>query len=1110
MTAGPSDPFSSVFFVQTTLTRHLDESAIRSAFDEGTYQRGASYARSGRVLQIEVDEDARSLYAVVAGSGGRRYQTTVVLEPTHRTEVYFVDSDCTCPVGMDCKHAAAVMLAARSQLVPATKAATATPDWERSLAEVVKHPDPAAAGVPVALQFEVSTRQQHPSAYARVVSPSVTLPPRRVRLRPVIPGSSGKWVRTGTSWNQLRYEYSYSQYVAEHGAALREMFMVYESSGSVRYGAYGEAIYLDEFGPALWRVLEQAVDNGVELVPAKASGGPVELSTTPATLSLDLTRDESPPGATLTPRLEIGGEPVGQGTADYLGSPPHGVAVHTDSGLLLARLEKPVGRNLTQLVRDHQALHIPEPDVDRFLCDYYPTLRRSVDVVSTDDSLTLPEVAPPRLSATVTYLDGHRIGLEWGFEYRIGATVHTHPLAVAQSSGSRDLAAERRLLRELDLPDDQLPQLRSGEAGQRRLVSPVILAGMDAVLFHDEVLPSLLEDDAVVVHESGTAPDFRAAENPPQVRMSATDSTGDADWFDLGVTVWVDDEEVPFDELFTALALGDNHMLLPSGTWFSLDREELHQLRRLIEEARGLQDNDGRGPLRISQYQAGLWEELRSLGVVEAQSDRWATLVQGLVDVDQIDPPDAPDTLQAELRPYQLDGYRWLSFLWDHGLGGILADDMGLGKTVQTLALLCRAQEAGQLDAPVLVVAPTSVVRNWANEAERFAPKLNVVTIGETEARRGLPLADTIADAHVVVTSYALFRIEYEAYAALPWSGMVLDEAQFVKNHQAKTYQCARRLPAPFKLAITGTPLENSLMDLWSLLSIVAPGLFPSPQRFTEFYRRPIERGTDPQLLGSLRRRIRPLMMRRAKEQVATELPPKQEQVLEVELTPRHRKIYDTHLQRERQKILGLVDDLDKNRFTILKSLTLLRQLSLDPALIDEKYAGVRSAKVDAFLEHLEELVQEGHRALVFSQFTGFLRRIRERLDAEGVPYCYLDGRTRNREKAISSFKDGEAPVFLISLKAGGFGINLTEADYCFVLDPWWNPATEAQAIDRTHRIGQDKTVVVYRLVSSGTIEEKVMALKERKAELFRSVMGDDALLSAPLSADDIKALLDH
>jgi SNF2 family DNA or RNA helicase len=325
-------------------------------------------------------------------------------------------------------------------------------------------------------------------------------------------------------------------------------------------------------------------------------------------------------------------------------------------------------------------------------------------------------------------------------------------------------------------------------------------------------------------------------------------------------------------------------------------------------------------------------------------------------------------------------------------------------------------------------------------------------------------------------------------------------------------HAAAKELNAPFKLAITGTPMENNLMELWSLFSIVAPGLFPSARAFTETFVRGIEGTDNPaagEILARLRRRIRPLMMRRTKELVASDLPAKQEQVLQIDLSPRHRTLYDTFLQRERQKLLGLLEDMDKNRFIIFRSLTLLRLLSLDASLVDEAYAGVPSSKLDALFEQLEDVLAEGHRALVFSQFTSFLGKAAARLDAQGTPYSYLDGSTLRRSEVIDRFKSGDAPVFLISLKAGGFGLNLTEADYVFLLDPWWNPATEAQAVDRTHRIGQTRNVMVYRMVATGTIEEKVMALKDRKAKLFSSVMDDDAAFSSALTADDIRGLID-
>jgi len=329
-----------------------------------------------------------------------------------------------------------------------------------------------------------------------------------------------------------------------------------------------------------------------------------------------------------------------------------------------------------------------------------------------------------------------------------------------------------------------------------------------------------------------------------------------------------------------------------------------------------------------------------------------------------------------------------------------------------------------------------------------------------------------------------------------------------VKNHKSRAYACARTLRAPVKFAVTGTPLENTVMELWALLGIVAPGLFPSQKRFVEHFRLPIERAGDQERLEQLRRLIRPLVLRRTKESVASELPPRVETVVDVELAPRHRSVYDRQLQRERQKVLGLLADFDGNRFEIFRSLTLLRRLALDPSLVDDAHIGVPASKLDVLESMLEEIVADGHRVLVFSQFTGVLDRVRSRLSAREVPFAYLDGQTRSRASVVDSFRTGDAPVFLISLKAGGFGLTLTEADYVVVLDPWWNPAVEAQAVDRAHRIGQTKTVMVYRLVARGTIEEKVMALKAEKAALFDSVMGGGELADARLGAEDVRALL--
>ncbi|MDN5791183.1 MAG: DEAD/DEAH box helicase, partial [Micrococcales bacterium] len=648
---------------------------------------------------------------------------------------------------------------------------------------------------------------------------------------------------------------------------------------------------------------------------------------------------------------------------------------------------------------------------------------------------------------------------------------------------------------------------RDNSRGEPFLVPHVTLTGIDAAGFTADRLPALEADEHVTLEIDGELPVLEEVTSAPLIRIGADDSA-DADWFDLHVTVEVEGEEVPFEPLFSALALDEEILLLDSGSWFRLDRPELIRLRDLIEEARELTDPQT-GGWRLSAHHADFWEELAALGVIERQSARWAAAVEALGSRGEGPMAQVPESLSAQLRPYQVEGFQWLARLWDARIGGILADDMGLGKTVQTIAAICRAHDLGELTEPMLVVAPTSVVATWVGELATFAPHLPVATVGETTRRRGAPLSDVTAGASVVITSYAVFRLDAEEFHDLPWAGVILDEAQFVKNRQAKTHVAVRKLGAPFTIAVTGTPLENSLMDLWSLLSLTAPGLYPRPDTFTRTYRKPIESGERPDLLDRLRRRIRPLMLRRTKEQVALDLPPKQIQVLPVPPHPVHARIYEQHLARERQRVLGLLGDPEGNRIAILASLTRLRQLALDPALVDEDYAGRATAAKIAFLvDQLRELAAEGHRALVFSQFTGFLRIVRRALEEAGLRTCYLDGSTTDRQGVIRGFRDGEATAFLISLKAGGFGLTLTEADYVFVLDPWWNPAAETQAIDRTHRIGQMRPVTVYRLVSSGTIEEKVVALQERKRDLFQRVVDEGGAPSGAMTGEDVKALL--
>ena len=1056
----------------------LTDQAFTRRFGQETVRRGRAYANQKRVGPIAVGGSEGQLVLSASVQGSRSYQTVIILGG--RRGGGSVTTHCSCPVGGDCKHGVAVLVAARDEIGSGSRSQSSgkvPPAWQRALSGIAEEAGGVPRGDPLALQFAQGADGH-------------------LALQPLLRGVSGRWIRTGIQWDSLGHP---GQFQARHVAALRS---IDACGGQERYaGYYGRTtpLSLNAALPAIWAALRDARDAGVEFVSASRTPR-IRLADGSASLILDV--EPAGSGLSLVPKFAGPGAESGS-AVQILGRPGHGVCVTEREELLLAGFERPLTTGQQTLVKQG-TLVVPESDVPRFVAGYLPALRRTVEVREAE-GLELPVAAAPVIEVQITFHPGHRAALRWSVRY--GAVDDRVSLDVVPQPGDpleRDPDAERAVF--ATLPDGPWPTMDTVHG--RRPAREAILAGRSTIDLVTTALPQLQGLDGVEVSVHGDVPDYRESPDAPQVRLSVSESSdGSTDWFDLAVDVTLGEEKVPFVELFTALTLGNDHLVLESGTWFGLDLPELEQLRHLIEEARELGDGEP-GAYRLRVEHAGLWEELVALGVVAEQAESWQRAVTGLLDLTELPPATVPDGLHATLRPYQEEGFRWLSFLWSSRLGGILADDMGLGKTLQALALVASAHERGELADPVLVVAPTSVLSTWASEAARFTPGLDVRVVTRTAAKRGTTLADVADGAQVVVTSYTLLRLDDTEYAAQPWSAVFLDEAQFVKNRHAKAYQAVRKLRAGVRIAITGTPLENNLMDLWSLLSIAAPGLYPDPDRFTELYRRPIENHTDPDALPRLRRRIRPLMLRRTKQAVATELPPKQEQVVPVVLSPAHRRLYDKQLHAERQKVLGLVGDLNHNRIAILRSLTLLRQLSLSPSLVDPKHPA-QSAKIDLLVEMLTELAAEGHRALVFSQFTSFLALVKAGMDAAGLGYQYLDGRTRDRAARVEAFRSGTDPAFLISLKAGGVGLTLTEADYVFVLDPWWNPAAELQAIDRTHRIGQDKSVVVYRLVSADTIEERVVALQQRKRDLFDQVVGSGGELAAPLSADDIRGLLD-
>lgn len=449
-----------------------------------------------------------------------------------------------------------------------------------------------------------------------------------------------------------------------------------------------------------------------------------------------------------------------------------------------------------------------------------------------------------------------------------------------------------------------------------------------------------------------------------------------------------------------------------------------------------------------------------------------------------------PAGLNATLRPYQREGLRWLNALADAGTGGILADDMGLGKTLQVLAHLLALREAGQLDRPVLIVAPTSLIPNWENETARFAPSLSLLTLSGSQRNEHF---DAIDRFDLVLTSYALLPRDQAALKQYAWDLIVLDEAQQVKNPRTHARRALLTLNTPRRLCMTGTPLENHLGELWSQLDLAVPGLLGDEAGFRRHYRIPIEKHHDEARQVRLNQRLAPFILRRTKAQVATELPPKTEVTRRVIMDPRQRHLYDTlraHLTEELHEVIA-ERGIERAGIVVLDALLKLRQVCCDPRLAktEEARSVTESAKFELLMEMLPALLAEGRRVLVFSQFAEMLKLIAAALDEQGIPYVTLTGATRDRAEPVRRFQEGAVPLFLLSLKAGGVGLNLTAADAVIHYDPWWNPAAEAQASDRAHRIGQDKPVFVYRLITAGTVEERIEAMKARKAELAEAVL---------------------
>ncbi len=1046
--------------------------------DAGSVQRA-------RAMLVEYEEDSVSRRFLPAAPGG-------LWRPR--------GSQCSCPADGSCEHVAAILYRL-NDLGARAEESDPPAEWRSVLRPLLGTSTPAATPRPLAIRFDLEAGSSGAGASRRHREPATPADLEAgsdlwLGLRPLTRGRKGAWIKGELSWRSFEVHLIGREYDPVHAEALSRVFASASAERSYSSGAIDHLWLNTVTSPLLWQSLVHARDAGVEFLPGTGLTSITLLGG--ASVGLDLHGGDEVQDLQVQSRVDLDGEraPGARllGAAGVLDVEPHGPDA---LAARIAPIGSPVPRALRTLLQRRRPLQVPAADREAFLEVAYPQLRSLTSVTSLDGSVELPAAPRPALLLTASYASGDRLTLRWSWRYHDPDRI----LPIDQRQGAhRDLAHE----------DDVIAAAMTlwSTAGSQ---SPDVLSGPDTARFSEHVLDALEAMDHVETEVVGTRHAYRELDGAPQVRVTQQASPGKHDWFDLGFQITIEGREIPFPTLFVALARGRSKVLLPDKTYFSLDHPAFDALRELIREGEALAEWEPEQQ-RISRFQVDMWNDLEEMADETDASAEWDRTVARVQDLQEMVSPPLPAALDAELRPYQREGFSWLAFLFAHGLGGVLADDMGLGKTIQTLALIAHARDGadGASQPPFLVVAPSSVLPVWRREAERFTPSLDVRVLDRTAAARGSDLSAVIAGADIVVTSYTVLRIDEEDFAAQRFHGFVLDEAQFVKNRRSRTHRAAKGVRADFRLAITGTPMENSLDDLWSILDLVAPGLVGGANGFRQQYTLPIETGEHPDRMERLRRRVRPFLLRRTKELVATELPAKHEQVLTVTLGQEHRAVYDSVLQRERKKVLGIIEtDLDRQRFIVFRSLTLLRMMALDPQLVDaEAYADVPSSKLEALFDRLEEVIGDGHRVLLFSQFTSYLDRVAGELRARGVEYAHLDGSTRDRDAAVAGFREGDAPVFLISLKAGGFGLTLTEADYVFLLDPWWNPAAEAQAVDRAHRIGQDRQVMVYRMVAEDTIEEKVLALQQRKAELFDAFTdGGDAFRSA-VTAEDIRELL--
>ena len=1089
----------------------LDPAMLARSVLPAALAAGWRYLRQGRVLSAQLAADGRVLEGSTRGTSPLPYRQVIRLRQGSRGKAT-VDGLCSCPVGYNCKHVAAVLLRhAEARPRPAEPAPPTEPALPPALANwLAALPDPGAAPAAAPrdqLLYLLDIAEDTLRPGALVVTPMVQA------LRKDGSGGATRRFRLQSSSATPRYvnaperailrrlsEVAYNPTGLAADPEAEDLLRRILDTGRARWirpegpspaeaaaqpgklhwvlGPDGQQRIALQLAPGLQRF---ALPAPWYIDPTTGTLGPVECGMPAALVQRLLDAPPVPPeaaarfAAELARRAPAMPSPLNPGAPEPLGGPPERRVLLTTA---------PFGPTPWQ-TRGIEAMALP---VARLRLGYGPL------------------ECPPSYDATPrTMAVGGRL-------FRLTRDAAAELDAATRLSG----AGLARL-------SNHLP-LAHAEAVRGDFFLPPNVDDTDWIEVVTTLLPALRAEGWAVT----IAADFpvRLAEPDGEIEARLSEGSG-IDWFELKLGVVVDGERLDLLPLLLRLiargkgaALVEHHeddepFLLPlaDGRLLTLPMARIRPMLLALAElfAEGRLDPTGEGAVRFTRQDAAEALALEAAsGLTWQGGEALRALGRQLAGTaGSIPSVTLPESFQGALRPYQAEGVAWLQFLRGAGLGGVLADDMGLGKTVQTLAHLAVEQATGRLDRPALLVCPTSLIPNWTREAARFAPSLRVLALhGPTRAQQFA----RIAEHDLVLTTYPLLARDHAVLAAQTWHIVVLDEAQAIRNPKAETTRQAMRLQAGQRLCLSGTPLQNHLGELWSLFDFLAPGFLGTEAMFRRQYRTPIEKQGDVPRQAALRRRVKPFLLRRTKDEVVHDLPPKTEILEPVEMGAAQRAIYEGIRLAMHGKVRAAIAarGLARSGIVILEALLKLRQACCDPRLLKltaTQHAKATSAKLDRLLELLGVLLGEGRRVLVFSQFTSMLTLIEARLQTAAIPYLLLTGDTRDRETPVRRFQAGEVPVFLISLKAGGVGLNLTAADTVIHYDPWWNPAAEDQATDRAHRIGQERPVFVHRLVTLGSIEEKMEALKDRKRALVAVVLQAEAGGALRLTEADVEEL---